>query len=244
MHGLLLERNKCCWWRGRTIDATQEKLNDHRLLIVSIWQTRDLFQHHSCLNGRPSVPDGCWWVFRVAEEVFVALLCVVGGSSTGLKDEEVPVELFLFFAYTNFRNKHNGGIVSWMRFRKARRSPYCPCRWLTSSTFRWTYQSLRSYSSPAWKTPCSRDSRTAESTFWPFHCDSCPVDGLQNEVCLAFSSRRCRCKFRRNFPIRFGGLRIFLLLDQVDPDVHLANSATVKHEATSEIDFLCGLTPF
>ena len=35
-------------------------------------------------------------------------------------------------------------------------------------------------------------------------------------------------KFLRNFcPMRFGGLRMFLLLDQVDPVVHFANSASV-----------------
>ena len=33
--------------------------------------------------------------------------------------------------------------------------------------------------------------------------------------------------FPRNFPIRFGGQRIFLLLAQVDPAVHFANSASV-----------------
>ena len=35
--------------------------------------------------------------------------------------------------------EHNRSIVSWKMFRKARRSPCCPCRWSTSSTFRWTY---------------------------------------------------------------------------------------------------------
>ena len=35
-------------------------------------------------------------------------------------------------------------------------------------------------------------------------------------------------RFSRNFcPMRFGGLRMFLLLDQVDPVVHFANSASV-----------------
>ena len=32
--------------------------------------------------------------------------------------------------------QHNRGIVSWKKFRKARRSPYCPCRWSPSSTIR------------------------------------------------------------------------------------------------------------
>ena len=73
---------------------------------------------------------------------------------------------------------YNLGIVSWKRFRKARRSRCCPCRWSTPSTLRWTCQSFRSYLSPAGKTPCSDDSRTAESTFWPFLGDSCPVVGL------------------------------------------------------------------
>ena len=78
------------------------------------------------------------------------------------------------------------------------------------------------------KTPFSGDSRTAQSTFWPFLCDSCPVVGLQNEVCLVFCSRHCRCGFHRNFfPMRFGGLKIFLLLDQADPVVHFANSASL-----------------
>ena len=43
--------------------------------------------------------------------------------------------------------------------------------------------------------------------------------------------------------MRFGGLRIFLLLDQVDPVVHFANSASVLHEATLETDLLCGVAP-
>ena len=38
--------------------------------------------------------------------------------------------------------------------------------------------------------------------------------------------------------MRFGGLRIFLLLDQVDPVAHFANSASVKLEATVEIGIL------
>ena len=33
-----------------------------------------------------------------------------------------------------------------------------------------------------------------------------------------------------NFPMRFGGLRMFLLLDQVDPVFHFANSASVLLE--------------
>ena len=57
------------------------------------------------LNGRPGVPVRNWWVFRVAEEVFHELSCVVAGSSSVLKDERdqvdagVPVELFLLFAF-------------------------------------------------------------------------------------------------------------------------------------------------
>ena len=34
---------------------------------------------------------------------------------------------------------YNLGIVSWKRFRKARRSRYCLCRWSTSFPLRWTY---------------------------------------------------------------------------------------------------------
>ena len=58
-----------------------------------------------------------------------------------------------------------------------------------------------------------------------------------------FQSRRCRCVFPRNFPIRLSGLRMFLLLDQVDPVVHFANSASIELEATSEIGTLCGIVP-
>ena len=43
--------------------------------------------------------------------------------------------------------------------------------------------------------------------------------------------------------MRLGGLRIFLLLDQVDPVVHFANSASEKFEATLEIGILCGIVP-
>ena len=67
--------------------------------------------------------------------------------------------------------------------------------------------------------------------------------GLWNEVRLGFYNQRCRCGFRRNFPIRFGGHRIFLLLDQVDPVVHFANSASDKLEATVEIGKLHGKAP-
>ena len=41
----------------------------------------------------------------------------------------------------------------------------------------------------------------------------------------------------------FGGRKMFLHLDQVDPVVHFANSASVKHEATFETDILCGIAP-
>ena len=40
--------------------------------------------------------------------------------------------------------------------------------------------------------------------------------------------------------MRFVGQKIFLLLDQVDPVVHFANSASVLHEATLEIGILYG----
>ena len=43
--------------------------------------------------------------------------------------------------------------------------------------------------------------------------------------------------------MRFGGLRIFLLLVQVDPVVHFANSASEKLEATVEIGILYGVAP-
>ena len=43
------------------------------------------------LDGGPGGTDKCWWVFRVAEEVFDELLCVVAGSSSGLKDERDQV---------------------------------------------------------------------------------------------------------------------------------------------------------
>ena len=43
--------------------------------------------------------------------------------------------------------------------------------------------------------------------------------------------------------MRFGGLRIFLLLDQVDPVVHFANSASEKSEAPLEIGIPFGKAP-
>ena len=43
--------------------------------------------------------------------------------------------------------------------------------------------------------------------------------------------------------MRLGGLGIFLLLDQVDPVVHFANSAPVLHEATLVTYILCGKAP-
>ena len=67
------------------------------------------------------------------------------------------------------------------------------------------------------------------------------VGGLKNEVCLVFNSRRCRCKFPRNFPMRFGGLRIFLLLDQVDLVVHFANSASEKSKQPWRLEYLAVL---
>ena len=58
---------------------------------------------------------------------------------------------------------------------------------------------------------------------------------------MVFYSRRCRFGFPRHFfPMRSGGLRIFLLLDQVDLVVHFANSALKKHKATLETDVLFG----
>ena len=46
-------------------------------------------------------------------------------------------------------------------------------------------------------------------------------------------------KLLRNFcPMRFGGLRMFLLLDQVDPVAHFANSASVQLEAPWRLIYL------
>ena len=59
------------------------------------------------LDGGRGIPGGCWWVVRVAAEVFDELLCVLARSSSGLKDERnqvdagVPVKLFLLFAFSN-----------------------------------------------------------------------------------------------------------------------------------------------
>ena len=56
-------------------------------------------------DGGPGVPDGCWWVVRIAVEGFDGFLGVVSRSSSGLKDEwgqldaGVPVELFLFLLF-------------------------------------------------------------------------------------------------------------------------------------------------
>ena len=56
--------------------------------------------------------------------------------------------------------------------------------------------------------------------------------------------QRCLCGFRRNFcPMRFGGLRIFLLLNQVDLVVHFTNSTSEILEATVEIRILYGEAP-
>ena len=83
-------------------------------------------------------------------------------------------------------------------------------------------------SSPAGKTPCLGDSRTAESTFSPFVCDRVLLLHCGMRYAWYYFSQRCRYKFPRHCcPMRFGGLRIFLLLDQVDPVVHFANSASV-----------------
>ena len=43
--------------------------------------------------------------------------------------------------------------------------------------------------------------------------------------------------------MRSGGLRIFLHLDQVDPVVHFANSASIQIEATVEVGMLYGIAP-
>ena len=120
--------------------------------------------------------------------------------------------------------KHNRGIVSWKTFRKTRRSRYCPCRWSTSSTLRCKYESFQSYSSPAGKTTCSVVLELLNQLFDRFSA----VRVLLLDCGMRYAwylSRRCRCGFPRNFPIRFGGQRIFLLLDQVDPVVHFADSA-------------------
>ena len=61
---------------------------------------------------------------------------------------------------------------------------------------------------------------------------------------LGLLSQRCRYRFPRYFcPMRFGGLRIFLLLDPVDLVVHFANSASEKLEATVETGILYGIAP-
>ena len=48
MYGLLPERIGCGWWSCCTINAVQEKLNRHWLLVISVWQSWDLVQDHSC----------------------------------------------------------------------------------------------------------------------------------------------------------------------------------------------------
>ena len=56
------------------------------------------------LDGGPGVPDGCWWVVRIAVEGFDGFLGVVTRSSSGLKDEwgqldaGVPSKCFLFLS--------------------------------------------------------------------------------------------------------------------------------------------------
>ena len=54
------------------------------------------------LDGRPGVPDGCWWVVRIAAEGFDEFLGVVTRSSSGLKDgcgqldAGVPFQIYSF----------------------------------------------------------------------------------------------------------------------------------------------------
>ena len=67
------------------------------------------------LNGRPGVPDGCWWVVRVVVEVFDELSGVVSRSPCGFKDEwgqvdaGVSVEFFLLFAFGHVAWASAGG---------------------------------------------------------------------------------------------------------------------------------------
>ena len=67
------------------------------------------------LNGRPGVPDGCWWVVRVVVEVFDELSGVVSRPSCGFKDEwdqvdaGVSFELFLFLAFGHVARTATGG---------------------------------------------------------------------------------------------------------------------------------------
>ena len=67
------------------------------------------------LDGRPSIPDGCWWVVRVTVEVFDELSGVVSRPSCGLKDEwdqvdaGVSVELFPFLSFGHVARASTGG---------------------------------------------------------------------------------------------------------------------------------------
>ena len=61
-----------------------------------------------------------------------------------------------------------------------------------NSTFRWTDWTLQSCSNPALTSPCSGDSRTVESVFWRFPCDSSLLSGRLSEVYLEFCNQRYR----------------------------------------------------
>ena len=103
---------------------------------------------------------------------------------------------------------YNLGTVSWQRFRKARRSLCC-------HVGNFFDLSLNAFIFSGFVKSCRKDSlfgdsRIAASTFRLILCDSCPVVGLWNGVCLVFKSQRCRCGFPRNFPIRFWWSEDFL----------------------------------
>ena len=66
---------------------------------------------------------------------------------------------------------HNCSIVSWKWFRKARTSPYCRCRWSTSSTFIQVLQE---------KLPFQMILKLLNELF-VFQCGSCPVVGHCSE---------------------------------------------------------------
>ena len=108
--------------------------------------------------------------------------------------------------------KRNQGIVSQKRSRKAQGIPCCPCWWSTPSTFRWMDWIPQSCSNPQSTSPGSGDSRTVESVFWRFPCDSSLLSGRLSEVYLEF----CKQRYRDRFPctsrfVRFDGRWIFSL---------------------------------
>ena len=107
-----------------------------------------------------------------------------------------------------------------------------------------------SCSNPLLTSPSSGDSRTVESTFLRFPCDSGLLSGRLSDVFLEFCSQRCGVKFSCTYPadflrdacdvfprkvsdrfpctsrfVRFDGRWIFSLRDEKDPDVHVANLA-------------------